>query len=564
MESSAFSRRKTKPMSKSLSNPQVAALLISIVLANAGYWSCIDFPQSLGDEIIGHFRVTTEQLSLLYTLDIAMGILTAPVAGILIANQGIANLALFFNFLIVIGSYVMYFAVEIQNFQLLLLGRAIYSLGGEPVLIAQSSASEKWFYGRILSLSLGLNQSCGLGSSSLSNFLNPSDIIKTRNLERAFLYYCCATSLSFIASALFYFLDYRYTEEYNNAEQIERLKMQIHEDEYRIMNPETLTPPFGSGGRDGEDQLESAISQSARYRGSRSGFRLSDLSRFGVLFWCTVGIYAIVSNAYYQFTFIATNLAIHRYDYGYLKAKNFLSIIQLLAACLMPFNSYFIQKFGKKLKVIFLSSAILFISYLNLAATPAGPSPRFEISIALITAFYILYQSTIFSCLALSVPKDVVSVGFGIASFFQAIPLSSLSFLIGWMVKGETEERYQNALYVLLGNTILGFVLVLVSIEVDIRNGSLLDAPESNIVARKAKKVLDYKFRRLVKSSRGKRKNGKRRRRRRGKGASGGGEGKRDSSKVKVETIRAGSEFNRSKNAYSGFEVDANDEESLN
>ena len=625
-----------------------ALALLSIVLTNVGFWSCEDSPQDLGDQLINHFQITTKEVGSLYSISYLTTILIAPVTGVLLNKYGVANIGMIFTLILTIGTFIMYLSVRTGQFWLLLVGRFVFALGAESTLISQATASEKWFSGNILSLAMGLNLSVGIGASSLANFINPVNLVKTRNLETAFLYYVAAATLSFFAMSCFALIDLE-LESINSSskgvEDLVELKMnKVREIQYEeeaesyeyTMNVEkkeknhkyvkkediqstrlqdTPTPTSSrSNSNDDKEQdhseankptgkkpLEntpkppnpkpnptrvknqrrapnvtlSRISEVEGHKIWRSSFmasnktsrienlrrsldkatpeynfKLRDITKMGTLFWCVVGIYTLAANSYYQLTFFATNLAVHRFNYSYLQAKNVLSIIQIISAIFMPINSIIILKIGKKSKLILMAVSLLFLSYLNLILTPNSPSPRFEVSIGLITVFYILYQSSIYPCLALSIPREVVSIGFGIASLIQAVPLSSLSYLIGLTLKEETEAEFQRSLYILLGLTFASLLLVLFTISVDNRIGGLLDAPENSKQAEIAKERIERRFHLRV---------------------AGGKVGKEEGSKkslfgaLSVGTIKARTEYsNAIGSRMSGLKVEQEDENGLN
>ena len=467
-------------------------ILVSIILWNAGLWSLLDFPQTLGDPLINHFKISTREVGFLYTMSASLSIFTSPLTGVLISRLGVATVATVTTSLQILGAIVLYFSVSSGSYGLLLLGRFLYSLGAEPTSVCQAAASEKWFSGKMLSISMGLNLSCGMAFASLSNFINPILIVETRDLETAFLYYLCICTLSFMAVALFTVLDWKHEAQL--------------EEEKRILSsqqPEVQADRTGTEAAVNTINLKSTAEtelgmvtggpESQKYR-----FRLSDLSKFSPVFWCCVSLYVIAATTYYQFTSTITNMAVHRYNYSFLEAKNFISTIQILSASFMPLNSVIIQKIGKKPKVILFTTTLLLLGFVNLALTPAHPTFQFMVSIGLIALYCITYQSTIFPCLAMSVPSEAVSVGLGTASSLQAIPLGLSLYFFGDMVKKETAEVYQRVLYMIIGMASVCVALAWFTARTDARLGGLLDAPENSEKARRVKAAMEAKFRREV------------------------------------------------------------------
>ena len=498
-------------------------ILVSIILWNAGLWSLLDFPQTLGDPLINHFKITTKEVGCLYTISAAFNVVTSPLTGLLISRLGVSTVATITLSFQILGAMLLYLSVSAESYSLLVLGRCFYAMGAEPTLICQAAASEKWFSGKMLSISMGLNLSCGMAIASLSNFITPILIVETRDLETAFLYYVCLCTLSFIAVAGFNVLDWKYEAQL--------------EQEKAILGGFGLERAGETSGRESATNTINLRSMAETEREAVTGtpetqkyvFKVSDLTKLSPVFWCCVSLYAIAANTYYQFTSTITNMAVHRYNYTFLEAKNFISTIQILSACLMPVNSILIQRIGKKPKVILIATILLLAGFVNLALTPAHPSLQFEASIALIALFYISYQSTIFPCMAMSLPREAVSVGLGTASFFQAVPLGLSAYLFGDMVKQETAGVYQRVLSIIIGMALVSVGLAWFAVRTDARLGGLLDAPENSEKARRVKAAMEAQFRRDV---------------------GGGGQSGQDvvdgSSKVVAGTIQAGSDYARS------------------
>jgi MFS family permease len=68
---------------------------------------------------------------------------------------------------------MMYFAVKLNSFVLLLLARAVFGIGGESLIVAQASMAERWFTGKFLSLAIGLNNVFALIGGAMAAWLGP-------------------------------------------------------------------------------------------------------------------------------------------------------------------------------------------------------------------------------------------------------------------------------------------------------------------------------------------------------------------------------------------------------
>ena len=492
-KSDQVQKLETKQLpAKGVSTSQRVLLLISLIFWTAAFWGICDFPQTLGDYLIEEFHITQADIGILYSLASVFTLVVSPASGLLITKYGAANIGLLSISFIAVGSFILYLGVKVNSFAILTLGRTIYLLGAEPLLIAQATTSEKWFTGRFLSISMGLNMSFGMASASLCNYIAPLLIVEDRNLEAAFFFYACLAAFSLMSVAITNYLDWKYqplldNERVEEMKRVQKLTRKVEEEKKSQEGEKGELLLKNEENNKFDDQLDSI---NFKYT-----FKLKDLFNIGPVYWCVVMLYTIASNAYYMLTRIITNTAVHRFGYDFLRAKNFLSTIQILSAIFLPLNSILITKLGKKLKVILFALILLLTAYTTMVLSPKNPSMSFQISVYLTAMFYIFYQSTIYPCVAMSVPKDAVSIGYGVAGLIQGIALAGLPAVLGYITKQETATEFQNALYLLLSMVVISLGIVLVGIVYDRRADGLLDKAENSKEAKIAKNTLDRKFR---------------------------------------------------------------------
>lgn len=54
---------------------------------------------------------------------------------------------------------IIYYACITDSFILIIVGRALYGIGGETLMVCQASIAERWFTGKFLTLAIGLGNS---------------------------------------------------------------------------------------------------------------------------------------------------------------------------------------------------------------------------------------------------------------------------------------------------------------------------------------------------------------------------------------------------------------------
>ena len=530
---------------------ETAILMVSISLGNTGFFSFVDSPASLAEPLTRYLNITPQEIGLMNSFSTAFAIIMSPVAGVLITRFGLAKMAVLFNSLILTGIFISFFGIMFRRFDVLLLGRLVYGLGGPPNVICTASASSKWFSGRFLSFSMALNLFFGQIGSSLSNFINPANVVKFRTLQVAFVYYAIVATISWTGTMIFSYLDYKNsylllddipisqaftTPKKNRSGRKSRMSQFSNNKKdipvadllYRSSRKEQVVIPdlvsgnaspqkepnfdetedftkFLKNSKDDSDTTARKIQsirelqeiQTKSNNGVEYKFRLFHLRKFGFLYFCCLLIYAIVSNSYYQFSFIISDLMIHRFNYKYIDSKNFLPAIQILTAILTTLTSLVTSRIGRKLKCILIGVLLLVGSYINLLLCPSEPSPRVWASIIAIAMFLGLYQSTIWPCTALCLPSEVVSVGLGILSFSQAVFMSPLAYVFGGFIKEQRPRDYNFVLYLLIGMASLGLVVVIVAISVDSYGTRILDRPENDLEVQIARQEINIRFKRF-------------------------------------------------------------------
>lgn len=163
---------------------------------------------------------------------------------------------------------------------------------------------------------------------------------------------------------------------------------------------------------------------------------------------------------------------------------------------LLPIFSYIMLKVGHKSTCLLIAATLLSLSYLNLLRLPSSNNsgPHFYISIGGIALFYSLYSAAIWPSLALSMPREVVSVGYGIASLAQMIPMSCFPSIVGKLSEGRTAKSYERVLWFVLILAILGLLISIVVMIIDRKNSKVLLLPENSREVQKAREKINETF----------------------------------------------------------------------
>jgi len=110
--------------------------------------------------------------NLLYTCYSIPNVILPLFGGRFVDRIGPASCILFSS-LVLIGQIVFSFGAMYKNWPIMLLGRAIYGLGGENMGVANSCLIAKWFAGSELALSFGVTMSIARLGSVINNIVSP-------------------------------------------------------------------------------------------------------------------------------------------------------------------------------------------------------------------------------------------------------------------------------------------------------------------------------------------------------------------------------------------------------
>ena len=131
------------------------------------------------------------------------------------------------------------------------------------------------------------------------------------------------------------------------------------------------------------------------------------------------------------------------FGYSYLEASRFLAIMKGITLVFTPIVSYFIMKYGCKLKVMFFSVLLGLSMFIIMLFLPAQPSTYVYLVNIGIACFYTLYNTCLWPCLSLSMPRQAVTYGYCVATICQMVTMTIFPDLIGRISNARTYEAYR-------------------------------------------------------------------------------------------------------------------------
>lgn len=426
----------------------LAAIMLTAIFAWLTGPFFYDYPQLFEEMIISKFKISTVKVGLIYTVSSAPTFLLTPLITFLVDRIG-KKLGLFLlSSCMFFGIFITYIGVSTENYYLMLGGRALFGPTYESGYVVAISCLEQWFTGKILSIAFSINlTTCNLIIWSATYFL-PSAFVKSRNLQVPFFIYGVFGFFCCIMAVGYYYFDSRYGEDDNDKDDEEK-----------------------------EEKIE-----------------VKDLKKIGLLPWLMLVLYAVVTNCTFQFTNIATDCLVKRFGFGYLEAKNRLSIMPILNTILYPLFSVIITKVGKKGFLLVLANIIVILAYGFLSTLGSNGDEKVLIGIIGISTFQTLLVSSFWSSFSLILPKQAITVMFGLVITIQNIFLALFPPIFSYLSKERTPSAYQKCLHLLIGIAVVSLTLNLVICFKDFKGNQAMHLPENNENVKKNKERLNREF----------------------------------------------------------------------
>jgi len=131
-------------------------------LTFGSYW-CYDIPSALENVLQPRLHINNSQFGLFYGVYNFMNIGLVLCGGYFIDRIGLRAGSILFCFFIALGQIIVSIGVSLSTphtaYVVMLIGRIVFSIGGESLSVAQSAYCSKWFGGKDLALSFGITLS---------------------------------------------------------------------------------------------------------------------------------------------------------------------------------------------------------------------------------------------------------------------------------------------------------------------------------------------------------------------------------------------------------------------
>lgn len=432
-----FSVVKTTP---NLRSSKFRWLFLAFTCLNCvGSYFCYDNPQALQTHLLEDFKIDTFRFNLLYSVYALPNIVLPLFGGIIVDRLGVRFGISFFSFLVIIGQSVVTFGAKEHSFILMLIGRIIFGFGGECLAVASGVITAKWFRGREIAFALGLILCISRLGSALNSFLAPRLYNISHDVFLPLFFGAILCIFSWIMGLLMNHLDRK------------------ADGEYKVFVDE------------GEEAVEK--------------FKFDEIKSFNGLYYLLLVQGFFLYASFYGLSNNINDLMVARFGFDPDTAGQFIPIIYLSAAAMIPIFGLAMDYYGKR-ALLMIFSALLFMGiHLTIAFLPGtnGPDPDYSIVGCLfgIGIFYSTFAATYWPCIPIVVEERLTATAYGVSAALQNLMLTLTPLALG-TIHDRTIEVGKGYFWTEITLMILvacGLVATVLVYFVDIKTGGILHKP---------------------------------------------------------------------------------------
>ncbi len=367
-------------------------VLICVSLAIFGNYFTYDIIPISGELLADQLGFSDTDIGTLQFWYSAVNIVMVLIGGIIIDRIGTRKSMMIFTCIFVAGAGIT--AIN-GDFITMAVGRLIFGLGAETMIVAVSAAVARWFKGSTLSLAMGVELTIArMGSFSAENSPSWGSWLFD-DWQKPLLFAFLVGIFSIIMVGVYMFLD-----------------------------------------RHGERKF--ALPKVAK----QDEVKLRDMFVFDKSFWYISILCLVFYSAIFPFKTFAPRFFIAEHGLNLATAGAVSSIITLAAMILTPFFGGLIDKIGRRASIMILGCLLIMPVYLIMAYTHSATAIHIPVidvsaSISLVIPMimmgiaFALVPSALWPSVPIVVPAEKVGTAFGLMTMLQSFGLMALNFIVG-------------------------------------------------------------------------------------------------------------------------------------
>lgn len=412
--------------------------LFLICFSNFGPYFCFDNPQPLQATIESNLGIDDTQYNLLYTLYSLPNIALALVGGLIIDFLGVRRAMIFFSFLTIIGQAIVTYGASQMNFVGLLVGRLLFGIGEESLIVALHTMITKWFKGKELAFAFGINLTVSRMGSSLNSYMTPR-IYEWSNgsLYMPFFIGTLLNAGSWICIISLSLLDKR----------ADASEGTLHNDEKK----------------------------------SDRSVNFKDIKSLPLVYFLLLIDCGLLYGSYFGLMDNINKMMQERFGYTAASAGSFILIVYISSAMINPLFGLFVDKTGKRGAFLLGAATIALATHIDLLLLKDsdGINPNYYVVSALlgISLFISTFSPVFWPCISLVVDKKVTGTAFGLIGSMINLAIATVPLAVGYIHDKTNNVHFgyfwtEIALSGIVGMAILISAYVYI---VDKKRGGILD-----------------------------------------------------------------------------------------
>lgn len=368
-------------------------VLVFISLAMFGNYYVYDAISPLADLLKSQLKFSDSNIGLLQGIYSLPNIIMVLIGGIIIDRIGTKKASLIFSLLCMIGAFTTAFSGGV--FTIMVVGRLIFGLGAESLIVAITTIIAKWFKGKELSLAFGLNLTIArLGSFAALN--SPTWAKAYYDSWQIPLIITTIAAVVSVLSVIFYIF----------MEQQARKKYPLKSEE------------------------------------KQEEIKLKEIFSFDTSFWYITLLCVTFYSAIFPFQTFAIKFFIEHHGLSRGAAGFASSVITLASMIGTPLFGAFVDRKGRRASLMILGSLMIVPVYLLMVYTKIHPI----VFTSVMGVAFSLVPAAMWPSVALIVEEKRLGTAYGLMTMIQNIGLTVFNVLIGWAndistVNGITDYR---------------------------------------------------------------------------------------------------------------------------
>lgn len=404
-------------------------VLMGCVIFGAYY--AYDAVSPIADFIMRDMNLSRAQYGLLFSFYYLPNFVMVLVGGILLDRIGIRRAGGIFVFLCAFGVFITA-SFSGLSFPLMLLGRLIYGLGSESLIITQNKILAKWFRGKELALAFGLN----LMVARLGTFAALNSAARIEALSGSW-------KLAIWVSAIIMFLSLALFFVYSGIDR--------SQDKYFISTvPQTA-----------EDKIV-----------------FKEIFAFRPSFWYVSLLCMTFYSAIFPFTAFSTVFLQSKFGFSAIKGGFYTSLVITGTMFFTPLFGYLVDRIGRRATLMIIGSGLLIPIHLSLALTYFPPS----VAMIVLGLAFSLVPAAMWPAIPIMVEEKRLGTAYGLMTLIQNVGLTVFNWLAG-KITDLSGGDYKNTLLMFAALGFVGFFFALLLKQAARQDGNRIELPSGQAQA---------------------------------------------------------------------------------